>query len=298
FVIIDIVQNDNDPGAAIETFDSNLQALTQPGVARYGAAYFPMLVTTIPYHYTDSTVRIAHHVTRREAGKEDQLIRGNFDKLKLPNVQVQDAGLYTAIKDNLQQQTYKLPPSAAVAGIYVQVDRARGVWKAPANISLAMVKSPALLLTNHVQSSLQNGEISGRSINAIRQFTGKGTVVWGGRTLAGSDNEWRYISVRRFFNMVETSVQRSTEQFVFEPNEMSTWSKVKQMVENFLLLQWRAGALQGIKPEQAYFVHIGLGSSMTQQDVIDGRMIIEIGMAIVRPAEFILTRIVLRMQSA
>ncbi|MDD1616996.1 MAG: putative phage tail sheath protein FI, partial [Methylococcaceae bacterium NSP1-2] len=121
---------------------------------------------------------------------------------------------------------------------------------------------------------------SGKSINAIRSFTGKGTLVFGARTLAGNDNEWRYVSVRRFFNFVEESVKKATEAFVFEPNDANTWVRVQAMIENFLTVLWRQGALQGV----------GLGKTMTPLDILEGRLIIEIGMAAVRPAEFIILR--------
>ena len=131
---------------------------------------------------------------------------------------------------------------------------------------------------------------AGKSVNAIRPFVGRGTLVWGARTLAGNDNEWRYVNVRRFFNFVEESVKKSTEQFTFEPNDANTWVKVQAMIENFLTIQWREGALQGIKPEHAFYVAVGLGKTMTPLDILEGRMIVEIGMAVVRPAEFIILR--------
>jgi phage tail sheath protein FI len=110
----------------------------------------------------------------------------------------------------------------------------------------------------------------------------------GGRTLDGNDNEWRYINVRRFFITVEQSIKNSMGMFVFEPNTSATWVKVQAMVENYLFLKWRDGALAGAKPEQAFFVNIGLGSTMTSVDILEGRLIIQIGMAVARPAEFII----------
>ena len=120
----------------------------------------------------------------------------------------------------------------------------------------------------------------------------------GARTLAGNDNEWKYIPVRRFFNMVEESVKKATAQFVFEPNDANTWVKVRAMIENFLVLQWRAGALAGAKPDEAFFVKVGLGQTMTAVDILNGKMIIEIGMAAVRPAEFIILRFSHKMQES
>ena len=183
-----------------------------------------------------------------------------------------------------------LPPSGAIAGVYAATDRERGVWKAPANTSLNAVIAPAVNISHEQQGEFNVDVNAGKSINIIRPFRGKGTLVWGARTLAGNDNEWRYISVRRFFNFVEESTKKATEQFVFEPNDANTWVKVQGMIENFLTTLWRQGALQGIKPEHAFYVAVGLGKTMTPLDILEGRMIIEIGMAAVRPAEFIILR--------
>jgi len=181
-----------------------------------------------------------------------------------------------------------LPPSGAIAGVYAKVDKSRGVWKAPANISLKSVSGVTEIIDNREQGELNVDAVAGKSINAIRPFTGKGILVWGARTLAGNDNEWRYIPVRRFFNMIEESVKKSTHWAVFEPNDANTWSKVRSMIENYLILKWRDGALPGATPEEAFFVKVGLGMTMTAQDILEGRMNVEIGMAVVRPAEFII----------
>lgn len=192
-----------------------------------------------------------------------------------------------------------LPPSATLAGVYARVDNERGVWKAPANTSLSNVVGVTTLISKKDQEDLNipNDGI-GKSVNAIRPFTGKGIMIWGARTLAGNDNEWRYISVRRFFNMAEESIKKATEPFVFEPNDKNTWVKVRAMIENFLTLQWRAGALAGAKPDQAFFVRVGLGETMTADDILNGRMNIEIGMAVVRPAEFIILKFSHKMQES
>lgn len=194
------------------------------------------------------------------------------------------------IVKSIKKQLSKLPPTAAVAGIYARVDNARGVWKAPANESLNSVIGPVAQITAEQQGNLNVDAVAGKSINVIRAFTGKGTLVWGARTLAGNDNEWRYVNVRRFFNMVEESSKKSTEPFVFETNDANTWVKVQGMLENFLTVLWRQGALQGAKPEHAFYVAVGLGKTMTSLDILEGRMIVEIGMAVVRPAEFIILR--------
>ena len=205
--------------------------------------------------------------------------------------------LYASIVGTIENQGIVLPPSGAVLGAYAQTDSTRGVWKAPANIGLNYVAAPLALLSDEQQESM-NVDTNGKSINAIRAFTGKGTLVWGARTLNATSNEWRYVAVRRFFIMVEESVKKATSQFVFESNDANTWVKVRAMIENFLTLQWRAGALAGVKPEQAFFVRVGLGQTMTALDVLEGRMIVEIGMAVVRPAEYIVLRFSHKMQES
>lgn len=203
----------------------------------------------------------------------------------------------TQIIQLLALQYLTLPPSSAMAGVYSTVDRTRGVWKAPANVSLNLVSAPSVNITSAEQEDL-NVHSTGKSINAIRTFTGKGILVWGARTLAGNDNEWRYVSVRRFFNMAEESIKKATEAFVFEPNDANTWVKVRAMIENFLVLQWRAGALAGATPDEAFFVKVGLGETMTALDILEGRMNVEIGMAVVRPAEFIILKFSHKMQES
>ena len=129
-------------------------------------------------------------------------------------------------------------------------------------------------------------------------FSGRGILVWGACTLAGNDNEWRYVPVRRFFNMVEESVKKSTSWAVFEPNSAPLWTRVKSMIDNFLVQKWREGALAGATPEEAFFVKVGLGETMTAQHVLEGRMNVEIGMAVVRPAEFIILKFSHKMQES
>ncbi len=183
-----------------------------------------------------------------------------------------------------------LSPSPAIAGVYASVDRTRGVWKAPANVSLNSVVKPEALLSDLDQEDFNVDAENGKSINCIRQFVGRGNLVWGARTLAGNNNEWKYVNVRRFFNMVEESCQNATRQFVFEPNDANTWVRVKGMIDNYLTNLWRVGALQGAKPEHAFYVAVGLNQTMTADDILNGLLIVEIGLAVVRPAEFIVLR--------
>lgn len=249
----------------------------------YGAAYYPYLQTSISYTFADKDVVVS---LAGAAGV-------GLDTLKSTRTAV-----YQQVKSSLSDQRVVLPPSGAIAGIYASVDRDRGVWKAPANVSVSAVIGPVLKITNDDQDGLNVDPTAGKSINAIRAFTGKGTIVWGARTLAGNDNEWRYVPVRRLFVMIEESSRKSTSFAVFEPNDMTTWLKVKGMIESFLYGLWERGALAGSSPDAAYFVNVGLGKTMTDQDILEGRMIVEIGIAAVRPAEFIVLRFSHKLQEA
>jgi phage tail sheath protein FI len=196
---------------------------------------------------------------------------------------------YRAILAAMVNQLKVLPPSGAMAGIYAQVDNAEGVWKAPANVSLASVVRPAVPISNQQQEDL-NAPPSGKSVNAIREFPGKGVLVWGARTLAGNDNEWRYVPVRRLAIFVEESIKQALLPFVFEPNEAATWTAIESMTTDFLMNIWRAGGLMGAKPEEGFSVKIGLGQTMTAQDLTEGRLVMHVLLAVVRPAEFIILR--------
>jgi uncharacterized protein len=216
----------------------------------------------------------------------------------MSSIAASKTALYNQIKTVLGQQRVTLPPSAAIAGIYAFVDRDRGVWKAPANVGISAIVAPTEKISSADQEDLNIDPVSGKSINAIRSFAGKGTLVWGARTLAGNDNEWRYISVRRLFNLIEESTRKATSFAVFEANDASTWLKVKAMIDSYLYGLWERGALVGGAPDKAYFVNIGLGKTMTAQDILNGYMNVEIGIAAVRPAEFIVLKFSHKLQEA
>ena len=179
-----------------------------------------------------------------------------------------------------------LPPSAAMAGIYTFVDNNRGVWKAPANVSVNSVVSPAVSLSQYDQRDL-NVTPMGKSINAIRTFIGEGVLVWGARTLDGNSLDWRYINVRRTMIFLEESCRLAAKRMVFEPNVEGTWVTVKSMIENFLNSIWRQGGLAGAVPEDAYSVHVGLGDTMTADDILEGLLKVTVLVAVSHPAEFI-----------
>jgi len=266
----------------------------------YGTAYYPWLQTTLSYHYDASKVHVEFGSSTAEfLHLPEKLDDGSnnpaFDATK--SLYHVNNAAYQKIVDEIDKFSVVLPPSGIMAGIYALVDSTRGVWKAPANVSISGVSDLTVQLDDGDQDLLNVHE-TGKSVNAIRKFRGKGIIVWGARTLDGNDNEWRYISVRRFFNFAEESIKKGTEQFVFEPNDRNTWTKVRGMIENFLLLQWRAGALAGATPEEAFFVKVGLPETMTSLDILEGRMNVEIGMAVVRPAEFIILKFSHKMQES
>ncbi len=230
---------------------------------------------------------------------EDIVVNGGDGaSTSLSTIKETQSELYNRVVSEVSKQRIILPPSAAVAGAYATTDRERGVWKAPANVSLNAVIGPVKKITSKDQERLNVDSDNGKSINAIRGFVGKGTLVWGARTLDGNDNEWRYVPVRRLFNMIEESTKKASQFAVFESNDAVTWLKVKAMIESFLYGIWQQGGLAGATEEQAYFVNIGLGKTMTQEDILNGRMIAEIGLAAVRPAEFIILKFSHKLQEA
>ena len=211
---------------------------------------------------------------------------------------VPDLPMYNSFVKALNTKVNTLPPSGAIAGIYASVDRERGVWKAPANVSINSVSDVSEVIDDSDQESLNVDTNAGKSVNAIRAFYGKGILVWGARTLAGNDNEWRYVPVRRLFSFVEESCKKSTSWCVFEPNDANTWARIRSQIDNFLNNMWKRGALAGAKPEHAYYVNCGIGITMSAQDILEGRLIVEIGMAAVRPAEFVILKFSHKLQQS
>ncbi|CAL2086707.1 phage tail sheath C-terminal domain-containing protein [Tenacibaculum sp. 190524A05c] len=248
--------------------------------------------------FTDAEGELDTLISNVKAGDSTDVNNGELNGRTLKSIENIYSQVYNEIKTEIGALPVELPPSSTMAGIYARVDSDRGVWKAPANVGTNYVLEPSLQISSDEQRDLNVDAVAGKSINAIRTFVGKGNLVWGARTLAGNDNEWRYVSVRRFFNMAEESIKKATEQFVFEPNDKNTWVRVKAMIDNFLTQQWRVGALAGPTPDKAFYVSVGLGETMTAQDILEGNMIIEIGMAVVRPAEFIILKFSHKMQEA
>lgn len=265
---------------------------------KYGAAYYPNLQCNqvFTYHFksingngTNGTVnfRLEYSALATEIDALIALKIGSKKYKAAEQKLTRKMPLYTNILQKLSQLSLPLPPSGAIAGIYAQTDATRGVWKSPANVSINGIIGLTDDITDADQADMNIHE-TGKSINALRRFTGKGFLVWGGRTLAGNSNDWRYINVRRLANMIEESAKKACVQYVFEPNAAQTWISVKGMIENYLTTLWNDGALAGAKPEHAFFVQVGLNQTMTADDINNGRMIVKIGYAPSRPAEFII----------
>ncbi len=208
------------------------------------------------------------------------------DKSMLNKSLIALSPMYNLILTEMANYLNLLPPSAAMAGVFTKVDNNRGVWKAPANVSLNSVVSPAINITHGDQEDL-NVTPQGKSINAIRTFVGEGTLVWGARTLDGNSLDWRYINVRRTMIMLEESIKLATKALVFEPNVSLTWASIKSQIGNFLTGVWKRGGLAGTTPDDAFGVYVGLGETMTPEDILEGILRVTVLVAISRPAEFI-----------
>ncbi len=291
----------------------------------YGAAYYPWLKanivspTEITYENLDASVDLATLLPEAEAKLVIEKLKPEVDKYAAMNDADKTAddktteanakrnyhqGLkessptYSYIVDEVRAKLNELPPSGAMAGLYNAVDKSRGVWKSPANISVGAVNAPAVNISHEGQETLRVDAISGKSINVIRTFPDIGTLVWGGRTLDGNSQDWCYINVRRTLIMIEQSLKLATCAYVFEPNTANTWVVVKSMMSNFLTNLWKQGALAGSAPEHAFNVEVGLGSTMTPSDILDGNMLIVVKVAILRPAEFIIIALQQKMQKS
>ncbi|MBB5019130.1 hypothetical protein HNQ59_002428 [Chitinivorax tropicus] len=217
---------------------------------------------------------------------EIRAFRGRFDSkyaaLYHPWIEILDPT--ERASQGAPQRRLMLPPSGFVCGIYARSDIERGVHKAPANeVVRGLTRFEANI--NKGRQDVLNPE----GVNCLRFFEGRGSRVWGARTIS-SDPEWKYVNVRRLFIYIEHTLDKGSQWAVFEPNNERLWANIRRMVEDFLLVLWRDGALLGEKPEQAYFVRCDR-TTMTQNDLDNGRMICLVGIAPVKPAEFVIFRV-------
>jgi uncharacterized protein len=191
---------------------------------------------------------------------------------------------WVRVLDPVTSTEINLPPSGFVAGIYARNDITRAVYKAPANEVVTLALGFEKML-NKAQQEVLNPE----GVNCFRFFEGRGNRLWGARTIS-SDPEWKYVNLRRYFAYLERSVDKATQFAVFEPNGDALWANLRRMVEDFLFAEWQSGALLGNKPEKAFFVRCDR-STMNQNDLDNGRLVCLIGVAPLRPAEFVIFRI-------
>lgn len=272
----------------------------------YGAAYYPFLKTTVmsidQVDYTNinggdvtalmDVLNPASAPNPVAASILNSIKAGNSLTVTQNNQSLMIASkTYAQILTIIQEKINTIPPSGVIAGIYSLVDSSRGVWFAPANVSPIGVTDLTIQLNDDDQAGLNVDAVSGKSVNAFRFFNGQGVLVWGARTLNGNSQDWRYINVRRTITMIEQSIKDALRTYVFAPNNSNTWVTVKSMLENFLTNVWKEGALQGAKPEDAFTVLIGLGSTMTAQDILDGYLRTTVMVAVTHPAEFIVVTV-------
>lgn len=309
FAILDVYEGHREreapEGDVVKNFRENIGS----NFLDFGAAYYPWVNTTIiqdgDLNYQNlSDINPLKELLAKEAeqsgipGFDDtvaSLETIGADKLTAETQQAintthkilyQVSATYRDILKEIRFKLNTLPPSAAIAGTYTLVDSTKGVWKAPANLSLAAVNSPSTTVS-HAQQEDLNVPLNGKAINAIRAFVGDGIKIWGARTLDGNSLDWRYINVRRTVIMLEESIKNAARAYVFDPNTANTWVSVRSMISSFLTGIWKRGGLAGSSPEDAYSVHVGLGETMTPEDVLEGIMRVTVLIAVVRPAEFI-----------
>lgn len=277
----------------------------------YGVAYYPWLNTSvvsaiqITYSdviakfkgdYIDTDPKIKDIVGKIQSGIPAVPAATDTDQVKT----VYNAALLSAhnalliaspnyflLIQGILKKMNCLPAASAVAGQIALSDASQGVWKAPANVSLNAVQSAVLNVNDDLQSNMNVDAVTGKSVNAIRPFKGFGVMIWGARTLDGNSQDWRYVSVRRTLIMIEQSIKLAARSYVFEANDANTWINLKSEIENFLTGIWKQGGLAGSKPEEAFSVSVGLGSTMIAQDILDGYLDVAVLVAVTHPAEFI-----------
>jgi phage tail sheath protein FI len=253
---------------------------TPDTAAAFTAAYYPALKTKERLRRpADGSITVTGYKDAKSS------LVGTLADLKTV-----DEPLYKACSEAIDTRLAaekELSAAAVMAGVYCAVDRSRGCWKAPANVALSGVSGVAALVDD-----ISRGQMNDKGINVIRELPNRGIRPWGSRTLAGAstntDTSWRYVPVRRLFNSAETDIRKSMRAMVFEPNSAPTWEKVRGAIQSYLHSLWRKGALAGSSPQEAYFVQIGKGLTMSDEDIKQGKMIAKVGMAAARPAEFVI----------
>ncbi|MBL7827873.1 MAG: phage tail sheath family protein [Saprospiraceae bacterium] len=305
FAILDIWQGylprTNQPDTdVIDRFRDGIDQFLQ-----WGAAYYPWIHTKL--HQANSVSLANVTIESRSALADALKTEGIIDRIDqivkttdatalqtLHQKLTAQSPLYRSVMASLLEQMNLTPPCGAIAGIYVYTDQQSGVQQAPANVGVAGADRVAVIIKDTEQVDL-NMPVSGKAVNAIRAFP-QGILVWGARTLDGNSQDWRYINVRRTVIYIEQSIQTVSVSYVFEPNIQATWINVRSSIEGFLINLWQSGVFAGSSPSEAFKVQVGLGSTMTQQDILDGLMRVTVLVAIMHPAEFIELTFEIKMQ--
>jgi len=300
FAILDVYDGYKDRNDAAGDVVSMFREQVTAPFFSYGACYYPWLNTSVVVLEELSFLNIQKQdLESFKAALQLHALGSMSENIAKIGTELTDAELpqlhqllfkqsefYRAVMMGMLSELNLMPTASAMAGVYSLIDHTIEVWKAPANVGLSGVISTAVNISNDGQEDL-NLPLDGKAINAIRYFIGQGIKVWGARTLDGNSSDWRYINVRRTMIMLEQSMKYAAKAFVFEPNVANTWVVVCSMIANFLNGVWKRGGLAGAVPEDAFSVHVGLGETMTAEDILEGILRITVLVAISRPAEFI-----------
>lgn len=294
-----------DPDPLLYTSDiTNFRNSTGTTGLNYGISYYPFIGTTImqsgDINFTNlfgGDTTMLNPLLSPPSAPNPQAVQiltmiQNPPPNPMTNSQLQAALVaasptYAQIMAYVTEAANVLPPSGAMAGVYTVNDDLDNVWSSPANVGIIGAVSLPIRLSDSQQENLNVDAVTGKSINAIRFFNGQGILVWGARTLDGNSQDWRYISVRRTMIYLEQSIKAAARAYVFQANNANTWAAVQSMIGSFLNTVWAQGGLQGASAKEAYQVNIGLGVTMTADDILNGYMRVSVKVAVVRPAEFI-----------
>jgi phage tail sheath protein FI len=268
FAILDIQHGDKPLSDGYVTdFKSNI--ISNSSSNSYGAAYYPWVVTKL---YEVSKIKAEDYIT-------------NWNKFKINT----DSDIYKKAQELIFKTISVTPPSGMMAGIYARTDNNEGVWKAPAGKETNLIGIAELTQQlNDAQNQELNAPVDGKSINCLRYFNGIGNVAWGSRTLNSNDNEYKYVPIRRLTNMLEGSIKSGLNHYLFEPNVENTWKSIEKELRTYLENIYRLGGLAGSKASESYQVSVGLNKTMTQSDIDNRMMKINVLVAPALPAEFII----------
>lgn len=302
--ILDVPSGKNpDPITFYEGIESFRESVGTSSLS-FGAAYYPFVETTIMQNQDidfrnlfggdlsklREIINPKDHPDKNLSDLFKSIEEGKTSKLTKNQIHSSLYMLSEAYKEIISKvlkEANTLPPSAGIAGVITMTDNSIGVWKAPANQSLMGVINLPIRLTDSQQEYFNIDPATGKSINAIRVFNGQGILIWGARTLDGNSLDYRYISIRRTLIFLEQSCKHALKAYVFEPNDKNTWLTITKLISNFLTSIWKQGGLAGANSKDSYSVSCGIGTTMTENDILEGILRLSIKVALTHPAEFI-----------